>query len=95
VLRNDVEQYAIWPADRRIPAGWHRIGGPESDSGCGALVERLWTDMRPASARAERPAESWPGSVSELVRERARRDPSAPAVLSDDGRLSYAELSGR
>lgn len=95
VLRNNEEQYVVWPADRRIPAGWHRIGGPQSDSGCGALVERLWTDMRPASARAERPTESWPGSVSELVRERARRDPSAPAVLSEDGRLSYAELSGR
>ncbi|MFF8935492.1 amino acid adenylation domain-containing protein [Streptomyces paradoxus] len=95
VLRNDEEQYAVWPADRRIPAGWQRIGGPESDTWCGALVERLWTDMRPASARAERPPESWPGSVPELVRERAAREPTALAVLSDDGRLSYAELSGR
>ncbi|MEU0219149.1 amino acid adenylation domain-containing protein, partial [Streptomyces sp. NPDC006265] len=95
MLRNDEEQYAVWPADRRIPAGWHRIGGPESDTGCGALVERLWTDMRPASARAVRPPQPWPGSVPELVRERARREPSALAVRSDDGRLSYAELSGR
>ncbi|WP_180989558.1 amino acid adenylation domain-containing protein [Streptomyces cahuitamycinicus] len=95
MLRNDEEQYAVWPADRRIPAGWHRIGGPDSATSCGSLVERLWTDMRPASARAERPPEAWPGSVPELVRERARREPSALAVLSDDAQLSYAELSLR
>jgi len=33
--------------------------------------------------------------VPELVRERARREPSSLAVLSDEGRLSYAELTGR
>lgn len=96
VLRNDEEQYAIWHADRRIPAGWRRIGGPESAGWCGSLVDRLWTDMRPASARTEgRPPEPGRGTVPELVRERARREPSALAVLSDEGRLSYAELTGR
>ncbi|WP_051744356.1 amino acid adenylation domain-containing protein [Streptomyces yerevanensis] len=96
VLRNDEEQYAIWPADRRLPAGWRRIGGPESPGWCAGLVDRLWTDLRPASARAQRqPPESWPSTVPELVRERARREPSALAVLSDEGRLSYAELTGR
>ncbi|MET7484926.1 amino acid adenylation domain-containing protein [Streptomyces sp. NPDC005538] len=96
VLRNDEEQYAIWPADRRIPAGWRRIGGPADATSCGSLVDRLWTDMRPASARDERrPPGSGPRTVPELVRERARREPSAPAVLSDEGRLSYAELTGR
>ncbi|MCL6738318.1 amino acid adenylation domain-containing protein [Streptomyces neyagawaensis] len=96
VLRNDEEQYAIWPADRRIPAGWRQVGGPESAGWCADLVDRLWTDMRPASTRAEqRPPETWPGTVPELVRKRARREPSALAVLSDEGRLSYAELTGR
>lgn len=86
VLRNDEEQYAIWPADRRIPAGWRRIGGPESAGWCGSLVDRLWTDMRPASARTEgRPPGPGRGTVPELVRERARREPSAIAVLSDEG----------
>ncbi|MFE9444683.1 amino acid adenylation domain-containing protein [Streptomyces sp. NPDC006602] len=96
VLRNDEEQYAIWPADRRIPAGWLGIGGPASAASCRSLVDRLWTDMRPASARAERrhPG-SGPRTVPELVRERARRQPSALAVLSDEGRLSYAELTSR
>ncbi|MFI2433445.1 amino acid adenylation domain-containing protein [Streptomyces sp. NPDC018693] len=96
VLHNDEQQYAIWPADRRIPAGWHRSGGPAPAARCGSLVDRLWTDLRPASARtvAQTPG-SGPGTVPELVRERARREPSALAVLSDEGRLSYAELTGR
>ncbi|MFI7014761.1 amino acid adenylation domain-containing protein [Streptomyces sp. NPDC050164] len=96
VLRNEEEQYAIWPADHRIPAGWHRVGEPASAACCGTLVERLWTDMRPASVRAgRRPPQPGPGTVPELVRERARRAPSALAVLSDEGRLDYAELTGR
>jgi amino acid adenylation domain-containing protein/thioester reductase-like protein len=96
VLRNDEEQYAIWPADRRIPAGWCLIGGPASAAECGSLVDRLWTDMRPASARAERrPPASVPSTVPDLVRERARCEPSALAVLSDEGRLTYAEMTGR
>lgn len=96
VLRNDEEQYAIWPVDRRIPAGWRRVGGPERAEWCRRLVERLWTDMRPASARTERRSpESGPSTVPELVRERARHTPSALAVISDEGRLSYAELTGR
>ncbi|MDX2933478.1 amino acid adenylation domain-containing protein [Streptomyces ipomoeae] len=96
VLRNDEEQYAIWPAEHRIPAGWRPIGAPASAARCGRLVDRLWTDMRPASARAKgRLAGSAPSTVPDLVRERARREPSALAVLSDEGRLSYAELTGR
>ncbi|MCH5671508.1 amino acid adenylation domain-containing protein [Streptomyces gilvus] len=96
VLRNVEGQYAIWPADCRIPAGWDGIGGPASASQCESLVERLWTDMRPASARAGgwTPG-SGSGTVPELIRERARREPSALAVLSDEGRLSYAELTDR
>ncbi|MBT2365776.1 amino acid adenylation domain-containing protein [Streptomyces sp. ISL-10] len=96
VLRNDEEQYAIWPADRRIPARWRRIGGPASAAWCESVVDRLWTDMRPASARAERQHPgSGSGTVPELVRERARREPSALAVLSDEGQLSYTELTDR
>ncbi|GAB2762220.1 amino acid adenylation domain-containing protein [Streptomyces bullii] len=97
VLRNDEEQYAVWSADRPVPAGWHRVGEPATPAKCAGLVDRLWTDMRPASARAERPPASAPGpdTVPDLVRKRARHEPSALAVLSDEGRLSYAELAGR
>ncbi|MFF4903505.1 amino acid adenylation domain-containing protein [Streptomyces sp. NPDC001260] len=99
VLRNDEDQYAIWPAGRRIPAGWCQIDEPASAAECGRLVERLWTDMRPLSARTERQPPGSPGSgpatVPELVRERARRAPSDLAVLSDEGRLTYLELTDR
>ncbi|WP_406369424.1 amino acid adenylation domain-containing protein [Streptomyces sp. NBC_00647] len=96
VLSNDEEQYAIWPADRPIPAGWRQIGGPASMKRCRSKVDRLWADMRPASTRAEGgPPGSRPSTVPELVRERARREPSALAVISDEGRLSYAELTGQ
>ncbi|MER8005575.1 amino acid adenylation domain-containing protein [Streptomyces sp. NPDC094149] len=96
VLRNDEDQYAIWPAGRRIPAGWCQITGPASTARCARLVERLWTDMRPVSARTERqPPGSGPATVPELVRERARQAPSDLAVLSDEGRLTYLELTDR
>ncbi|WP_432155594.1 amino acid adenylation domain-containing protein [Streptomyces sp. bgisy153] len=97
VLRNDEEQYAIWPAGRRVPAGWRLIGGPAPAAWCANLVDRRWSDMRPASARDERPPAVGPvpDTVPELVRAQARRAPSALAVLSDDGRLSYAELTAR
>ena len=96
VLRNDEEQYAIWPAARRVPAGWHRIAAPASAARCRSLVDDLWTDMRLLSVRAERhPTRSGSGTVPEMVRGQTRRKPSALAVLSDEGRLSYAELTDR
>ncbi len=54
VVRNDEEQYSIWPADRDLPPGWAATGfsGPKDD--CLAHVDQVWTDMRPASLR--RPA---------------------------------------
>ncbi|MFK4100133.1 amino acid adenylation domain-containing protein [Streptomyces sp. NPDC019531] len=96
VLRNDEKQYAIWPADQGIPAGWRRIAGPMCAVSCEDLVDRLWRDMRPASARSgARPLGSGPSTVPELIRKRAQRAPSTLAVLSDEGLLSYAELIGR
>lgn len=52
VVRNDEEQYSVWPADRDLPAGWVAEGGPGSREQCLAHVERVWTDMRPRSLRA-------------------------------------------
>jgi MbtH protein len=51
VVRNDEEQYSIWPADQEPPAGWHPDGfsGPKDD--CLAHIDAVWTDMRPLSLR--------------------------------------------
>jgi MbtH protein len=51
VVRNDEEQYSIWPADRDVPDGWTPEGmrGPREE--CLAHIERVWTDMRPRSLR--------------------------------------------
>lgn len=51
VVRNDEDQYALWPAGSPPPAGWHDVGLSGSAEECVAHVERVWTDMRPASVR--------------------------------------------
>jgi MbtH protein len=51
VVLNDEEQYSIWPADRSIPAGWRDIGRKGSKEECLSHIEKVWTDMRPASLR--------------------------------------------
>lgn len=51
VVRNDEEQYSIWPADREIPAGWQSAGREGSKDECLAYIRETWTDMRPRSAR--------------------------------------------
>lgn len=66
VLVNDEGQYSLWPAATDIPVGWRSVHGPAGRRGCLELIEREWTDMRPASlvAAEERAAAetgSWPG----------------------------------
>ncbi|MFE9694031.1 MbtH family protein [Micromonospora sp. NPDC005806] len=51
VVRNDEEQYSIWPAGREIPAGWHDAGFTGTRADCLAHVDEVWTDMRPRSLR--------------------------------------------
>jgi MbtH protein len=52
VVRNDEEQYSIWPADRELPAGWSAEGTEGGRQECLDHIGRVWTDMRPASLRA-------------------------------------------
>jgi MbtH protein len=49
VVVNQELQYSIWPADREIPAGWTEEGTSGTRAACLEHVERVWTDMRPAS----------------------------------------------
>lgn len=51
VVRNDEEQYSIWPSGRAVPAGWHPAGVEGEKQVCLEHIERVWTDIRPASVR--------------------------------------------
>ena len=51
VVRNDEEQYSIWPVERELPAGWADTGTAGSRQDCLDHIDRVWTDMRPASLR--------------------------------------------
>jgi MbtH protein len=51
VVRNEEEQYSIWPAGREIPAGWTGCGVTGPKQLCLDHIETVWTDMRPRSLR--------------------------------------------
>lgn len=52
VVRNDEDQYSVWPAYRPVPAGWKKVGEAADRETCLERIEELWTDMRPRSLRA-------------------------------------------
>lgn len=52
VVRNHEDQYSVWRADRKIPAGWEPVGAPAPKAACLDRIGEVWTDMRPASLRA-------------------------------------------
>jgi MbtH protein len=51
VVVNDEEQYSIWLSDKRLPAGWRRVGYQGTKAECLAHIKVVWTDMRPLSLR--------------------------------------------
>ncbi len=51
VVKNDEEQYSIWPADGNHPAGWHATGYEGTKDACLAHIDEVWTDMRPRGLR--------------------------------------------
>jgi MbtH protein len=51
VLVNDEEQYSLWLADLRVPAGWRPAGKVGTKQECLDYVRSVWTDMRPLSLR--------------------------------------------
>lgn len=53
VLRNDEDQYSLWPVGTDVPAGWHRVGKQGTREECSAYVDEVWTDMRPRSLREQ------------------------------------------
>lgn len=55
VLVNELDQYALWPVHRGVPAGWRSAGVEGDEAACLAAVRRLWTDMRPRPLREAAP----------------------------------------
>ncbi len=51
VLRNEEDQYSLWPVFADAPAGWQVVFGESGRADCLAYVEATWTDMRPRSLR--------------------------------------------
>lgn len=49
VLRNDEEQYSIWPAFAAVPEGWSKVLGPASREESIEYINLHWIDMRPRS----------------------------------------------
>ena len=49
VVRNDEEQYSIWPATKSVPSGWQKTGFSGTKAECLAHIDATWTDMRPLS----------------------------------------------
>ena len=54
VVVNDEEQYSIWPAEQKVPAGWRSVGVRGTKQICLDHVEEVWTDLRPLSLRRQR-----------------------------------------
>ena len=52
VVINSEEQYSIWPADRENALGWRDAGFSGTKVECLTYIKEVWTDMRPASLRA-------------------------------------------
>jgi MbtH protein len=53
VVRNDEEQYSIWPAGRELPLGWHAEGTEGTRKECLDHINEVWVDMRPLSLRQQ------------------------------------------
>ncbi len=62
VVVNAAEQYSIWPAHRRPPAGWSSVGEPGSRDHCLGVISQNWTDMRPLALRSDGAAATRPAT---------------------------------
>jgi MbtH protein len=51
VVKNDEEQYAVWPSEKPMPHGWREVGVEGAEEVCLRHIEQVWTDMRPKSLR--------------------------------------------
>lgn len=51
VVRNDEEQYSVWPQSHPVPIGWKPVGIGGTKAECLAHINEVWVDMRPKRLR--------------------------------------------
>jgi len=49
VVINTEAQYSILPSYKPLPSGWEKVGFEGKKADCLEEINRVWTDMRPAS----------------------------------------------
>jgi MbtH protein len=49
VLKNEEDQYSLWPAYITVPVGWRVAHQTDSRQACLEYINQNWTDMRPRS----------------------------------------------
>ncbi|WP_410643346.1 AMP-binding protein [Amycolatopsis sp. lyj-346] len=89
VVRNDEQEFSVWPVETPPPAGWTPMGTTGSEDECLDHIGRSWTDMRPRSVRepGSRPwhlhEEGPPGVVPEESGARGHAVPVPDVGISD------------
>lgn len=53
VVKNDEEQFSIWPKEQALPLGWLATGFSGKKTECLAHIREIWTDQTPKSQRAK------------------------------------------
>lgn len=51
ILKNDEDQYSLWPSEKNIPNGWKDIGVDGTGDECKKWLDENWTDLRPKSLK--------------------------------------------
>lgn len=82
VVKNEEEQYNIWPADRENKLGWSDAGKTGTKEECLAWINEVWTDMRPQSLRRamEASGDAAPPAPAPLPASNPPDQPAPPAA---------------
>ena len=51
IIANYEDEFALWPADRKVPTGWRVIAYEKSGGEARALLDKLKAERRPALLR--------------------------------------------
>jgi amino acid adenylation domain-containing protein len=87
-VRNDMGQYATWPAERDLPAGWSHTDCPSHGDAL-SYIEATWTTMSPSAAQR---AAAGSDTLHGVFTRHALAAPSVIAVACGESTLTYGEL---